>query len=325
MNRIDRLTAILIQLQTKRVVKAEEISDRFEISLRTVYRDVKALMEAGVPIGSEAGKGYFIVDGFHLPPVMFTTDEASSLMLAGKLVEKMTDKSIQNSFDSALFKIKAVLNDSEKDRLESLQSHIEVMALPRQENPYPDHFLTSIQVAVVQKDVIRIDYFSGYNEANTTREVEPIGLFYYGAAWHLIAWCRLRNGYRDFRADRIKAMTKTNQHFDSRNLLSLKEYLASIVQANREVERVSVLVERGLARFVGSSRYNYGFVSEEDADDKVRMTFLTSHLGSLCRWLLMFGNRVEIESPVKAKDITSELIDELVSHYQRVSNTEPVS
>src|ERR687897_2699091 len=100
MNRIDRLTAILIQLQTKRVVKAEEIADRFEISLRTVYRDVRALMEAGVPIGSEAGKGYFIVDGYHLPPVMFTTDEASALMLAGKLVEKMTDNSVRTEFVS---------------------------------------------------------------------------------------------------------------------------------------------------------------------------------------------------------------------------------
>jgi predicted DNA-binding transcriptional regulator YafY len=318
MNRIDRLTAILIQLQTKRVVKAEEISDRFEISLRTVYRDVKALMEAGVPIGSEAGKGYFIVDGFHLPPVMFTTDEASSLMLAGKLVEKMTDKSIQSSFDSALLKIKAVLNDTEKDRLESLQSHIEVMSIPRQENPFPDHFLTSIQVAVVQKDVIRIDYFSGYNEANTTREVEPIGLFYYGAAWHLIAWCRLRNGYRDFRADRIKSMVKTNEHFDGRNLLSLKEYLASIVQANREVEKVVVLFEKASVRFIGNTRYHYGFVSEEEVDDKiVRLTFLTSYLGSLCRWLLMYGNRVEIESPEKARDIVCELIEELSVHYQR--------
>ncbi len=68
MNRIDRLTAILIQLQGKRIVKAQDISDRFDISLRTVYRDVRALMEAGVPIGSEAGTGYYIVDGYHLPP-----------------------------------------------------------------------------------------------------------------------------------------------------------------------------------------------------------------------------------------------------------------
>ena len=124
MNRIDRLTAILIQLQSKKIVLASEIADRFEISLRTVYRDVKALMEAGVPIGSEAGKGYFIVDGFHLPPVMFTQEEAGAMMMAGKLVEQMTDQSVRLSFDGALFKIKSVLNEAQKDHLQILQDHI---------------------------------------------------------------------------------------------------------------------------------------------------------------------------------------------------------
>lgn len=316
MNRIDRLTAILIQLQTKRVVRAEEIADRFEISLRTVYRDVKALMEAGVPIGSEAGKGYFIVDGYHLPPVMFTQNEASALMLAGKLVEKMTDKSIRDSFESALLKIKSVLHDAEKDHLENLQSHIEVWKMPKQENEFPDHFLTDIQHAVVQKEVTRIEYFSGYNEEHTTREVEPIGLFYYGAAWHLIAWCRLRNGYRDFRADRIKTLIKTNQHFDARNLFTLKEYLATVIQGNREVEKVVVLFDRSVVRYIGNTKYHYGFVSEEDCDDRVRMTFLTSFMHSLCRWLLMYGNHIEIEFSDKAKEKMNELVEELSVHYK---------
>src|SRR5260221_12378547 len=106
MNRIDRLTAILIHLQSKRIVKAEEMADRFEISLRTVYRDVRALMEAGVPIGSEAGKGYFIVDGYHLPQVMFSQEEASAILLAGKLVVKITVDSIRNTNAFALIKIK---------------------------------------------------------------------------------------------------------------------------------------------------------------------------------------------------------------------------
>src|SRR5918993_5100180 len=132
MNRIDRLTAILIHLQTKRVVRAEEVADRFEISLRTVYRDVKALMETGVPIGSEAGKGYFIVDGYHLPPVMFNQEEASALLTAGKLVEKMTDDSIRKAYESALLKIKSVLNTSEKDHLENLQSSIQVLRYPEE-------------------------------------------------------------------------------------------------------------------------------------------------------------------------------------------------
>jgi len=316
MNRIDRLTAILIQMQTKRIVKAEEIADRFEISLRTVYRDVKALMEAGVPIGSEAGKGYFIVDGYHLPPVMFTQEEGSAMLFAGKLVEKMTDNSIRKAFESALIKIKAVLNESEKDHLESLQSHIEVRKMPQDEQPFPNHFLTSLQKAAVEKEVVRIEYSTNYTEEVTWREVEPIGLFFYGNAWHLIAWCRLRSGYRDFRTDRIKTLKSTGTKFDARNLLSLQEYLATVVQGNREMEKVVVVFEKSQARFIGHAKYLYGFASEEEVDTKVRMTFLTSYLKSLCKWLLMFGNGVTLEQPEKAKDIITELLEELNFHYQ---------
>src|SRR5262245_61713267 len=158
MNRIDRLTAILIQLQSKKVVRAEEISERFEISLRTVYRDVKALMEAGVPIGSEAGKGYFIVDGYHLPPVMFNQEEASAMLTAWKLVEKMTDDSIRKAYESALLKIQSVLNDSEKDHLENLQSSIQVWRLPDQPTEYPNEFMADVTKAVSHKLVLRMAY-----------------------------------------------------------------------------------------------------------------------------------------------------------------------
>lgn len=316
MNRIDRLTAILIQMQTKRIVKAEEIADRFEISLRTVYRDVKALMEAGVPIGSEAGKGYFIVDGYHLPPVMFTQEEGSAMLFAGKLVEKMTDKSIRKEFESALLKIKAVLNESEKDHLENLQAYVEVKNVPNDQPPFPNHFLTAIQKAAVDKLVVKIEYSGNYSEELTSREVEPIGLFFYSNAWHLIAWCRLRSGYRDFRTDRIKSLKSTETKFDSRNLLSLQEYLATVVQGNREVEKVIVLFDKRDAKFIGNTKYAYGFASEEDLDTKVRMTFLTGYLKSICRWLLMFGNSVTIEHPEKAKEIIAGLLEELNFHYQ---------
>lgn len=316
MNRIDRLTAILIQMQTKRIVKAEEIADRFEISLRTVYRDVKALMEAGVPIGSEAGKGYFIVDGYHLPPVMFTQEEGSAMLFAGKLVEKMTDKSIRKEFDSALMKIKAVLNESEKDHLENLHAYVEVKNMPHDQPPFPNHFLTAIQKAAVDKEVLRIEYASNYAEEQTTRDIEPIGLFFYSNAWHVIAWCRLRSGYRDFRTDRIKTLKSIGIKFDSRNLLSLQEYLATVVQGNREVQKVVVLFDKRDAKFIGNTKYMYGFASEEELDTKVRMTFLSGYIKSICRWLLMYGKSVTIEHPEKTKEIISELLEELNLHYQ---------
>lgn len=312
MNRIDRLTAILIQLQTKRVVRAEEISERFGMSLRTVYRDVKALMEAGVPIGSEAGKGYFIVDGYHLPPVMFNEDEASALLMAGKLVEKMTDRSVRSAYESALMKIKSVLHESEKDHLEHLQSAMEVKYVPGENrDEFPNHFITTIQKALTQKEVLEMEYISTYEKELTKRCIEPIGMVYYRSGWHLIAWCRLRNGYRDFRADRIKALTNTGIKFDGRNLMSLQEYFQSFLEAHKDVEKIVFTIDKNALRY----RPLYGQVSEEDLGERMRMVFLTGHLQYLAKLLLIYGTGVEIEQSEKFKDIVVAMVEELHSHY----------
>jgi predicted DNA-binding transcriptional regulator YafY len=314
MNRIDRLTAILIHLQTKKVVKAEEIAERFGMSLRTVYRDVKALMEAGVPIGSEAGKGYFIVDGYHLPPVMFTQDEASSMLLAGKLVDKMADKSVRGAYQSAMHKIKSVLNEAEKDHLQNLESHIEVFLRSRLEvkerEDYPDNFMTDIQRAVARKEVLRIDY-SNNEEALTQREVEPIGIFYYSMAWHLIGWCRLRNGYRDFRADRIKTLTNTGQSFEGRNLISLKEYFQSMFQSNSNLSKAVVTFEKSVLR----GRPLYGAISQVDLGDKLKAEFMVDSMNYLARWLLGYGTAVEVDEPEELRTTMAELVEELYEHY----------
>lgn len=322
MNRIDRLTAILIQLQTKRIVRAEEIADRFGISLRTVYRDVKALMEAGVPIGSEAGKGYFIVDGYHLPPVMFTQDEASSMLLAGKLVDKMADKSVRTAYDSAMHKIKAVLNESEKDHLQNLESHIEVFLRSRfevkTEKEFPDHFMTEIQRAVGKRQVLKLEYRSTEDEI-TTREVEPIGIFYYSMAWHLIGWCRLRNGYRDFRADRIRSLENKGEIFEGRNQISLKEYFQSMFQSNTELKRAIITFDKSAIR----NRPIYGSISQVDLGDRIRAEFLMDNFSYMAKWLLMFGTSIEIEEPEELKSHLAGLVEELYEHYQKVAHTLP--
>ena len=315
MNRIDRLTAILIQLQTKRIVKAEEISDRFEISLRTVYRDVKALMEAGVPIGSEAGKGYFIVDGYHLPPVMFNQAEASAMLTAGKLVEKLTDDSIRKAYESALLKIKSVLNTSEKDHLENLQSSIAVFRMHEHESEFPNEYMAEIQGAISRKNLLKLEYYSSNKQEHTSRIVEPIGIVFYSGRWHLIAWCRLRSGYRDFRIDFIESLKNSGDVFDARSLFTLKEYFNSLAKKHDDMQKVVVSFEQAFSRYVKNARYYYGYVSEELAGDRCHMTFLVSNMRSFCRWLMSYGTAIEIESPDKLKETMEEMLEELAHHY----------
>lgn len=311
MNRIDRLTAILIHLQSKRVVKAQELADRFGLSLRTVYRDIRALEEAGVPIGAEAGIGYFLTN-YQLPPVMFTNAEASALLVGGKLVASMADQSLHTSFDSALYKIKAVLSRHEKDHLDELANQVEVLRQVRPV-PYSDQLLMVIQSALVRQHCLRIDYVSGGHEP-TQRVVEPIGLLQYGVGWHLIAYCQLRQDYRDFRVDRIRQLTELSDTFRHQNRLSLQAYLQRL-RTNRQLIEVVVIFSARAARFAERDRYDHGFVSETVTDAGTQMTFLTEYTLGLSRWLLLFGNAVQLVSPDSVREQIRTFMGELTAHY----------
>src|SRR6476620_12208113 len=117
MNRIDRLFGIVTQLQSKKYLPAEKIAERFDISVRTVYRDIKALCEQGIPISFEKQRGYFIVQGYFLPPVSFSSEEANALLLLESVASGFSDKSIRNHYSNALNKIKSVLRNGEKEKL----------------------------------------------------------------------------------------------------------------------------------------------------------------------------------------------------------------
>ena len=247
MNRIDRISAILIHLQTKKIVKASELSERFNISLRTVYRDMKALEEAGVPIGSEAGKGYYIVDGYHLPPVMFSNEEAISMLIGEKLINNLADKETKKNYNEAMFKIRSVLQDSEKDFLENLSPNIEILHYKFQKDDVDiQRQLSTIQKAIVEKKMVKIDYLSHYKkELVEGRFVEPIGLCYYSFTWHLIGYCKLRKDYRDFRLDRIKRITSTDRPYDPLKRKTIKEYLRAVA-SDRNLINITIHCKKRL-------------------------------------------------------------------------------
>lgn len=312
MNRIDRLHAILTHLQSKKRVTAKEISERFGLSLRTVYRDIKALDESGVPIIGEAGIGYSVMEGYRLPPVMFTQEEASAILLSSKLAEHLTDASVKKYLSSALYKIKAVLRHSDKEFLEELDDSVHV-SLTAMRSPENAAHLTSVQKALIEKKVVRIHYCSPYSNEKSDREIEPIGLFYYSTGWHLIAWCRLRKDYRDFRLNRIDRMMLTEESYLHQKHISLKDYIHSFKP--RELKEVVLTFDKEVARYIVDKRYLYGFISEEVRDNKVRMLFVTPWLNDIARWLLQFSDCVKIESPEELKCQMKELTTRLQQIY----------
>lgn len=314
MNRVERLHAILVHLQGKKRVTAQELADRFELSLRTVYRDIKALDESGIPVIGEAGIGYSIMEGYRLPPVMFTQEEASSLLLGSKFIQHFTDEAERKQFDSAMYKIKAVLRSADKEYVEELNEKIAINTGPVPIDESAPLHLTSMRQSIVEKRVIDFEYFSAYNEVTTRREVEPIGLFYYSQTWHCIAWCRLRKDYRDFRLDRISKLVLKEDKFGGKSHPSLSQYIQELKE-ERDLQEVIISFEKKAAKYILSQKYYYGLVSEEEKNGRIYMRFLSAHPQYLCRWLLTYTNAAKIESPSSLCDTIKVLLEELNQHY----------
>jgi predicted DNA-binding transcriptional regulator YafY len=222
MNRIDRLFGILTLLQTKKYVTGERISEKFNISVRTVYRDVKALCEQGIPVSFEPNRGYFITQGFFLPPVSFTSDEANALLLIESIVNGFTDRSIQKHYATALNKVKAVLPPTQKEKLELLNNTIKSQLPECFQNDFD--YLSTLQQIISIKKIIVLEYTNNKKEVSK-REVEPIGLVFYAMSWHLIAWCHKRNEYRDFKVSRILKITNTEIPFTKTDHMLMNDYM----------------------------------------------------------------------------------------------------
>lgn len=311
MNRIDRLTAIVTQLQSKRLTKAEEIAKRFSISLRTVYRDMRALEEAGIPIIGEAGQGYSLVEGYRLPPVMFTQEEARAFLVAEKIFEKVTDKGSSDHFRSAMLKIKAVLRTAEKDRLEELAPQIEVIRMRNQlQAGKKSEFLQSILNSLSNQNLIEIIYTTFEEEKTATRVIEPVGVYYSFEQWYLIAWCRLRKDYRNFRIDRMQELKVLTDKYQTNSHPTLKEFLDQ-VRHTENLTQIEIFVPYPAEKYIREQKYNQGFVTEKRTDSGIEMTFVTSSMEGFIRWMLMMADKIKITSPPEAKDRLLELIEEI--------------
>ncbi|MDR6193887.1 YafY family protein [Siphonobacter sp. SORGH_AS_0500] len=316
MNRIDRVTAILIQLQSRKVVKAQDIADRFGISLRTVYRDINTLCEAGVPIIGEAGVGYSIMEGYRLPPVMFTREEATAFLTAEKLIEKLTDNSIRESYQSAMYKVRSVLRSSEKSLLEHIENRIEI-----RQKPLPPGlanakhaFLHPILQSISEKRSLQVQYKAFNKEQSTDRLIEPIGIFYAYDCWHVVAYCHLRLEYRDFRVDRIRNLHLTAIPFSREHPL-LKEYLQQNA-SNRKLQTVVIEVEKTMMRYLETQKYEYGFVDQTEVGDYVEMTFFTAWPEAILRWFILYAEHGRIISP---EALIEQFREKITRLYQSVA------
>ncbi|MDT0553816.1 helix-turn-helix transcriptional regulator [Urechidicola vernalis] len=214
MTQLSRLISILTLLKSKRLLTATELSNRFDVSIRTIYRDIRKLEEAGVPVITIEGKGYTLMDGYTVAPVQFTEKQANALITAQHLIKQSNDQSFIRDFEEALTKIKSVFRSSIQEKSELLNENIHVFNTKNE--TISSNALSEFQLAITNFNFVEINYSKVYTDEKSFRKIEPCALYSTQNKWILIAWCHLRKDYRAFRLDRIQHFKILQEKFEDR-------------------------------------------------------------------------------------------------------------
>lgn len=310
LKKIDRVTAILMHLQSRRIVRAHDLAVRFEVSLRTIYRDIRTLENAGIPIVSEAGVGYSLMDGYKLPPVMFTREEVFSFITAEKFMQNFSDKELGRHYESAIVKVKSVLNTSDKQLIQQIEQQIDVFNdYSGPKKAYDENRIGLILESISQKKQVKIDYQSALDQLSE-RCIDPIGLFFEYNHWYTMAYCHLRQAIRQFRLDRIAQIQQTNIPF-----LEQYGHISHYRNTQKtEAHRVIILVDQSMKPYLVNSKYYFGLIQEVETDHGIEMTFETQWLDEgFPRWIISFGDYVRIIEPQTLKESVQQLLQKITA------------
>lgn len=256
MNRIDRLFAILLTLQHKRRIRAADLAEQFEVSKRTIYRDLSALNQMGIPLTALLGEGFELVEGYYIPPLMFSENEAVAMILGARLLMQQAAGSITQGAHQAITKLTVALPDQIRVKAEALTNVIGFIT-PDKKFDLDDAQLLTLQKAIQQKQVIHIRYHAYQKDEVTERDVEPHQLFYSDGVWYLEGYCRLRKDIRAFRVSRMENLRARGETFSERSVTKAKD---------QKKIGIKIRFAAGVARWV-RERQHYSFQEEETVSD----------------------------------------------------------
>ena len=313
MNKFDRVISTLVLLQTKKIITAEIISERFGTSLRTVYRDINTLKNAGIPIISDPGTGYSIMDGYRFAPIMFNEGEVTALLTAEKFIGKVTDQDTQTYYSNAMMKIKAILRSTEKQSLEVLEDSISIADNRQWENKT---YLQDIFKSITSKQVLQIQYQKA-DSTTSNRKLESVGCYYRHNNWYLVAFCQLKEAYRTFKVNRVVSLQICEEHFEKEHI-NLKDYIerqSENWKGQQQFQNIEISFNKPFVKHAERRKYYFGFVEQTVEDDVVHMKFLNSSIEIFARWLLQFGDQATVIAPLELKNRLKTLATQLYEHY----------
>jgi predicted DNA-binding transcriptional regulator YafY len=315
MNRTDRLLAIVLELQGKGHRRAEDLARTFETSKRTIYRDMQALGQAGVPLISVPGRGYALMKGYFLPPLSFTTDEATMLLLGSDFMAQRFDAQYRAAALSASRKIEGILPENLRDEVHYLQSSIRFISGDSLESSPRAELLQQLRRAIIQRTTVRFCYHTrhtaGGKEEQNTRKADPYGLVHTGGSWYLVAWCHLRHAIRNFRLDRMEHLELLPEAFERPSSFTMR-----LARANDERSMtIRVLFDAEVARWVQESPSFY-VANQEETCDGLLVTLRVRQESEVLQWLLSWGRHAQVLEPESLRARLAEEALAMLENYQ---------
>lgn len=316
MNRNDRLVGILMQLQQHDQRRAEDLAAHFEVSVRTIYRDIQALCETGVPVIAMTGQGYSLPDDFFLPPINFTVEEAFMLILGSNFMAQNFDTHYADIAQSATQKIQTVLPSQYREEIEYLQQNISVFA---SESPDENRTmkLKQIRQAIMQTRKIRMAYTKRFNinhkPEHVVREIDPYSLAQHNNTWYLLAYCHLREEMRVFRLSRIDDLQILPYTFERPE--NLKQQWVRPDKVRQLIIRV--LVDWSVARWV-QELGSFFTESIEETTNGLLITLRVEHEREVMQWLLSWGSNLEVLEPEHVRQLVIGEAKSLIEKYEKV-------
>lgn len=289
MKQMDRRLLILTRLRAEVPVRAQDLAEECLCSVRTIYRDIDALCQAGVPVAAMPGEGYRLVEGYHLPPIAFTAEEAVQLLLGSDLALGLGTAAQREATKAASAKVEAVLRPETRQEVDRLRERIRVSRW-RQHESTP--WLPVLQQAVIGERVLQLRYHSYSSDELTEREVEPYYIIHYGGDWHLVGFCRLRGGMRDFRAGRIREAELLPERFERLDEADLTQH----APPHGEPTEVRVWLEASAVPWAREAPA-YGLQHEEASEGGTVFVYRSHEVRRLLPWLLSWGSSARVLSP----------------------------
>jgi len=311
LKKLDRVTAILTQLQSKPIVRAQDLAVKFDVSVRTIYRDIKTLENAGIPIIGEAGSGYSLMDGYKLPPVMFTKEEVLSFITAEKLMQKFSHDSLGSHYQTAMEKVRSVLKYSDKNLIRNIEKQIDIYNYHPKSEDTIKNIIPTILESIAEKRQLTIEYKTADSQISS-RAIEAVGVFYEFNYWYIMAFCTMRNDFRQFRVDRILQIFKTQNPF-LQEYGQINDYRR---HGNGNKTKVRLLVDKKVTAHLVNSKKYYGLTEEIETENGIEMIFETEWImDGFLRWLITFADYAEILEPQSLKITLKELVNTILKKF----------